>query len=790
MADGTLIFDTKIDQTGFDKGVGSIAKKGASMVGSFIKLGAALGGALAVGLGKKALDIASDLQEVQNVVDVSFGSMANRMENFARTSLKTFGMSQLEAKRTGSTFMAMASGIGVAQESAADMSLTLTGLAGDMASFFNKEVAETSSDLKSIFTGNAIALSKYGIVMTATNLEQFRMEQGITKSYQAMTQAEKVQLRYNYVMAQTALAQGDFARTSGSWANQTKLLSENFKELLGIIGGGLIKVLTPVVQMLNLAVGKLIDFANAIAKVFGGSQIQATQQQTQAIQGAVDAEEDLQDAIKGADKANKKSISGFDTIMQISENTAEAQSGAGSIGGGGMDFASMTSELAEVEGPDTSKFEEAIGRIKDKIEEIKNYFSQFENPFNAWLVDVENLGNALSEFGSTVLSGLKETFGMIFSDLGELVTPIINTLLNDILPVLTQLATEIVKTFTVIFNTINSLIQSVWSGGIKPALDLIVKIWDSAWKTIHGFWDKWGAPIFENLRTAVENTGAILQNIWDTVIQPVWQNFMDTLDWLWTNHLQPLLANFLDFVGELANGALEIYNKVIAPIINWLVDLIGPTVANVLNTAVDIVGTAIATISDVINGIITVLKGIVQFIVGVFTGDLDKALEGVSNVFKGIWDGIVGIVKGAINLVIDLINGMLGAIELGINKIIKMINTLSFDVPEWVPGIGGEKFGFDLKPVTFAKIPKLATGTVIPANHGEFMAMLGDNKTQTEVVSPLETIKQALIEAMQEYGSQEVVADVVVNWNGEEVYNQLEKVKTRRGTRIVRGGAA
>ena len=234
MADGTLVFDTRIDQSGFNKGIGSIAKAGASMVGSFVKLGLALGGALAVGLGKKAVDIASDLQEVQNVVDVSFGSMSDKMENFAKTSLKTFGLSQLEAKRTGSTFMAMASGIGIAQESASDMSLTLTGLAGDMASFFNKEVTETSSDLKAIFTGNAIALSKYGIVMTATNLEQFRMEQGITKSYQAMTQAEKVQLRYNYVMNQTALAQGDFARTSGSWANQTKLLSENFKELLSI----------------------------------------------------------------------------------------------------------------------------------------------------------------------------------------------------------------------------------------------------------------------------------------------------------------------------------------------------------------------------------------------------------------------------------------------------------------------------------------------------------------------------------------------------------------------------
>ena len=790
MADGTLIFDTKIDQSGFNSGATSIKKMGNSLVGSFAKFGAQIAGALGIGkILKDAISTASDLQEVQNVVDVSFGSMANRMEDFAKTSLKAFGMSQLEAKRTGSTFMAMASGIGIAQESASDMSLTLTGLAGDMASFFNKDVAETSSALKSIFTGNAIALTQYGIVMTATNLEQFRLEQGITKSYQAMTQAEKVQLRYNYVLQQTALAQGDFARTSGSWANQIKLLKESFKEFLSIIGTGLIKVLTPVVQMLNVAVGKLIDFANAVAKVFGGSQLQATQQQAQAIQGTVDAEEELEDAIKGVDKANKKSVAGFDTIMQITEITSEAQ-GGGLPGGGaaGIDIAPYTSAIDEIGEADTSKFEQALERIKAKIEEIKNYFMQFASPFNAWLTDVQNFGDAVSELGNTVFSGLKETFSIVFADLGELATPLINTLLTDILPVLTQIATELVKTLTTIFSTLNGLFQSVWSGGIKPLLDTLVKIWSSAWNTIHGFWEKWGTPIFENIRTALEKAGDVLQNIWDTILQPVWTKFMEVIDEVWTNHLQPLLDNFLDFVGELVNGALKIYNEVIAPIVSWLVDLIGPTVSNIVGTAVDLIGTAIGTIIDIINSIITVLKGIVEFIVGVFTGDLEKALEGTKTAWQGVWDGIVAIVKGAINLVIGFINGMLEAIETGINRVIKMVNSLSFDVPEWVPGIGGQKFGFDLKPVTFARIPKLATGTVLPGGN-PYMAIVNDQpRGQTNVEAPLTTIKEALIQALQEYGTQDLVADVVVNWNGEEVYNQIEKVKARRGTRIVRGG--
>lgn len=181
-----------------------------------------------VKLGKEALEYASNIEEVQNVVDVSFGDMAEEVNQFAKTSAASFGMSELMAKKTASTFMAMSNGMGVARQAGKTMSLQLTALSGDMASFYNvsQEIADTA--LKSVFTGETESLKKFGIVLTEANLKSYAMSQGIKKQYSEMSQAEKVALRYNYVMQATANAQGDFARTSNSWANQIRILKLNF----------------------------------------------------------------------------------------------------------------------------------------------------------------------------------------------------------------------------------------------------------------------------------------------------------------------------------------------------------------------------------------------------------------------------------------------------------------------------------------------------------------------------------------------------------------------------------
>lgn len=164
---------------------------------------------------KKAIDISSDLTEVQNVVDVSFGDMSDKMNEFADSALELYGMSELTAKQIGSRFQAMGVSMGFAQKDMTDMSIRLTQLAGDLASFYNITQDEAATKLQSIFTGESEPLRSLGIDLAQTSVEAWALSQGIDADMRSMTNAEKTMLRYQYVLASTGQATGDFQRTIG-----------------------------------------------------------------------------------------------------------------------------------------------------------------------------------------------------------------------------------------------------------------------------------------------------------------------------------------------------------------------------------------------------------------------------------------------------------------------------------------------------------------------------------------------------------------------------------------------
>ena len=202
-------------------------------------------------LALSSAEAASDLNEVQNVVDVSFGAMAWKVEQFTQNSITQFGISELAAKQTAGTYMSMGTAMGVAEGKAAEMALEITGLSGDMASFYNVSQEVASSALRGIWTGETEALKNYGIVMTEAALEEYALSQGIKTKISDMTEAEKVQLRYNFVMQATAKAQGDFARTSGEYSNQVKQLKNNLQQLNAIAGETLVQFAKPILQSFN-----------------------------------------------------------------------------------------------------------------------------------------------------------------------------------------------------------------------------------------------------------------------------------------------------------------------------------------------------------------------------------------------------------------------------------------------------------------------------------------------------------------------------------------------------------
>ena len=792
---GNIDLGLSVNKQMFNKQLNGIAGSAKSSVMSAFKplgkmIGAVLGGAAIAGFTKSCISLGSNLSEVQNVVDVTFKSMSSSVDSFAKNAMTQFGLSETVAKKYTGTFGAMSKAMGLSESAAYEMSTAVTGLTGDVASFYNLSTDEAYTKLKSIWTGETETLKDLGVVMTQTALDNYALNNGFGKTTKQMSEQEKLMLRYQYVMSSLSGAQGDFARTQDSWANQTRVLQLQFESLKATLGQGFINVFTPILKALNLLLGKLQLVANAFKSFTAG--LMNKNGIEKAISGGVSEAAALgagisdagDNAVSAAQKA-KKALAGFDEINTLSFGDS-SQSGSAAdtgISAGGMDLSGIDEANSAVD----SMAEKMGIKLRGVISSAGNFFKRTFTALKKWgsvnfapifngifdglsqnastlmqtlngvFADIQSLGEPLKAYFAgdfttylqavfsnlgLIVNGLFDTFNMVFSDIWNVaVFPMLQNFILYGLPVITQFRTECWNTLGTLFTEIKGLFDTLWSEGAVPALKIISKVWGDLMQSMSSFWNKWGAPIFENFRTAIRKTGDTLQNVWDKLLKPVWDKIMDTVDKVWTDHLKPLVDNFLDLVGEFVNGALEIYNKFISPVVNWFVNVFGPPISKVINGIIDRIKAIVGNVIDAVNGIITRLKGIIEFVTGVFTGDWDKAWQGIKDIFKGTWDSLVSIVRIPLNSIIGLINGMITAAIEGINCLIRAVNTIRFDIPDWVPGIGGNHFGFDFSEFTAPQIPYLAKGGLA---YQPTLAMIGDNKnarTDPEVVAPLSKLQ-------------------------------------------------
>lgn len=349
--DGNIIIGTSVDVGGIGTGLTKI-EKSFKRLGKFAAFG--LGIKALSGLGKAALDAASDLQEVQNVVDVSFrelddagnvvSDMTYKIEGFAQTCIEKFGMSEFAAKQTAGSFMAMGKSMGLSMEEASDMAVTLTGLTGDFSSFYNISQDYARVAMSAVYTGETETLKRYGIVLTEANLQQYAQSKGIETTVKKMDARDKAILRYMYIMDATKDMEGDFVRTQDSWANSTRVLAQLWNQFLIALGSGLISILSPMVQILGQIVQRLTAFVTvlwqALSNIFG-FQLQDITKQASGAAGAVgglsDSTDELGESIDKAGKKAKKQLANFDELNNI---TTHKDSGSGG-GGAGLGLGDM-----------------------------------------------------------------------------------------------------------------------------------------------------------------------------------------------------------------------------------------------------------------------------------------------------------------------------------------------------------------------------------------------------------------------------------------------------------------
>ena len=399
-------------------------------------------------LGKSAIDYASDLQEVQNVVEVAFGDMTDEINKWSKTTLKAFGLNELSSKRMAGRYMAMANGMGIVKENGAVMARTLTQLAGDIASFYNVSVDEAEVALQAVFTGETETLKRYGIVITEVNLQEYARRRGIEKSITKMTQMEKVMLRYNYIMEVTAQAQGDFARTSDNWANQVRVLREQFTQLMGVLGNGFIRVLTPVVKALNEMLATLINITNAMAMAFGGDGIEKTSANVSSSVGDLnDSANGTADGFENANTEAKKlakTIAGFDELNILNKSTASSGEILGDLSsnlGAGSYGDAVVDEIT---------YDGNLKKFKDFIEECKTIINKWaENIPKLQLdFDIEKAKGNLESIAKNILNIISGWGSFVISIAVEVANDLkLGRLANDLLGVV-EAAMGVVSTLT------------------------------------------------------------------------------------------------------------------------------------------------------------------------------------------------------------------------------------------------------------------------------------------------------------------------------------------------------
>lgn len=769
MADsvGQIGLDLVVNKNSFDKQMVGIQ-------GLAMKAGKALAAAFAVkkiiDFGKSAIELGSQLAEVDNVIQQAVPSMEKQIDSFAKKAIQQFGMSETAAKRYTGVFASMARGFGFTEKSAASMGTSLTGLAADVASFYDTSQSEAFTKLKSIFTGETESLKDLGVVMTQSALDAYALANGYGKTTKSMSEAEKVALRYAFVQEKLRFAQGDFARTSGSWANQVRILSEQFNALKATIGQGLINVLTPVIQVINTIIGKLMSLANAFKaftelvtgkKGSGGGVSTAA---TSGMEAITDAADNASGAIGGTGGAAKKAAkdikgmsTGIDELNIINPDTGSGSSGSGGAG----DYAADEFDMGSL---DTSGVEKVNNKYQGLIDRVKELAELFKTGYSIGFGDtsvldivkqsIQGIGESLKgiftdpavlasaeEFGNRIAVNLGKVAGSVAS----IGATIADNLLGGIDKFLKQNSNrikeylismfdiggsiaDIVGNFSVSFATIFSSLRSdsakqisadlqgVFAEAFMGVTELVGKLARDLLDTITAPFiqnrdlikqtleDTFSAvePIFSEIKSIVEEVFTKISETYDAHVKPMYDSFKQGFTEIATKflelynthflpvltylsekfqefreqYLSPLIDKFMEFAGKTADAITVLWENVLLPFILWFMETAAPIIAEFIRNAIDRFFHFFESVSRVIDDILTALGGLMDFIIGVFTGDWERAWEGIKAFFDGIWKAIKDIITVAleymalkVNLVLDAIKGIWELIWNGIKTL-------------------------------------------------------------------------------------------------------------------------
>lgn len=798
-------------------------------------------------LGKKCLELSSNLVEVQNVVDTTFGASSNIINEFATNALKNFGLTELQAKKYASTLGAIVKASGETEEATLKMSTNLTKLTADVASFFNYDFDTAFQKIRSGLTGETEPLKDLGVVMTVANLEQYRLAQGIKTSYREMSSAEQMALRYNFIMKSLTDTQGDFNKTQASWANQLRILQGQTQQLGAILGNLLQKVLYPVLSVVNVIIGRAVAMGNSLAKAFGFDTKSITDGQnvtvdtdSQIAASETDKEAKSQDNLanstkkataekKKQNKEREKELSSVHKLNILnkkkadSDNTGTSSTNLQSVGAGnvssalGFDlldykdivdkgaketetafdnfFNKMRDFAAEgnfeaIGASISEQINKAVDKIsfKDVENELVNFVNKSARLLNGFvaILDAENIGTKLGEFFNVIIHTVNEFYKTVnFKEIGVKIADSLNGLFSTV--DFSGLGGFLTNKFNAVFQLLSSFVTTFdWvqlGNSISDLLDSLLysidfeSIETTLTDGINGLITAIGEPIFQvdwgenfsqigasisNILTNIhyDELGALLGQgliaLFDSAVGLL-EGFLegDPLSGLLTGIVTGIKTFFGTFFDGLANKDIpyrisSLINKAVKDIneflynINWgqVINTIRVTIDKLFDTVFDfILGLDwLGILTGIANILASGLTIIAQVAIGIVDNTFGRVLRAVGGWMSKVADKIKGAIIGALNTVKQAIANVLNKIP-GVD--------IKFDDGN-VSGGGHGLDSYSTSGYSMSNnIPHLAKGAVIPPNN-KFLAMLGDQKSGTNIETPLSTMLEAFKTALSE----------------------------------------
>lgn len=694
-------------------------------------IGIAMGAAKVISYLKEWTSGAIETEAQMSNLSRTMGEQASAFQSWAKNQASAFGISESAAIKYGNAYSNLISSfISDTAESTA-YTKQLIEASAVIASKSGRTIEDVNSRIRSGLLGSTEAIEDLGINVNVGTLKMTQAFKDIAngRNWEQLTFYEQQQVRLFAIMEQSAQKFG----TELGDNTATKMLIfqaklDNLKLSIGRAFSPIVEYVIPVltwfIDKLNVAVNYVTAFFGALG--FGSKTKAAAENVSKTASAAGGVTKNLDNANKAAEKL-KRTTAGFDEMQILSTGTSSGASGAdtGAAAGGGVSAGPTMSIGVDVEDNGAEGKIAAIAqKVKDKVAETADKIkTAFAPSITAWGTAFEDLktkasgafdsakqtasdlwNNTLSPFGGYILTdfipnisnSFSETFAPIFSD------------------VLGFAFDEAATDFDFLCKQVDRAAKDVF----QPAMDLIKTVATDAMESVKEVWDEKGQEILDKLGKVRDKLKEIWDSIYNKIIKPIIDNVINKVTELWNEHLKPLWDELAAFFASITDYLLTYWNTILLPVIQWLVDKLGPIITNLINRLVDNIKNGFGFISDVIKGVVKTLRGLLDFFIGIFTGDWKKAWEGIKTSVKGVWDAIWATIKYIINLIIDAVNSLWK----GVYKVVKGI----VDAIGGVAGALGNLIGKDWKFSMSAEpplIPRLATGGIVTrstiANIGE-----------------------------------------------------------------------